>query len=352
MTTIEYGYATARIRAMKGRLLDRAFFDRLIGMKNLTEVVVALEQTTYKKDVHEAILQAPGAEGVENGLRHNVIDTFTVLREVVDGRVGELVDILLGRWDVQNLKTILRGLHQGAGRDQIISSLVPAGAIGGAALDELAGQTDVRACLNLMATWSMPYARPLTELYFQYAQELQLQIFEFALDKLYFEQSLKKLKRRSLDAGLVKEVIMREIDLVNTMTLLRLTREQAPAERKMEFFLAGGKQVPSELYAELAAMHDIDDIVAGMVGSSFAKPLQHGWEGFLASGRFSLIERALEGHVIGANVRLFRAEPLSVAIIIAYIWAKLNEVVNLRIVVRGQAVGMPEEKIRQALVFA
>ncbi|MDP1808736.1 MAG: ATP synthase A1 subunit C [Actinomycetota bacterium] len=351
MTTIEYGYACARIRAMKGRLLDRAFFERLIGMKNLTEVVVALERTTYKKDVHEAILQAPGAEGVENGLRHNIIDTFTVLREVVDGGVRELVDILLGRWDVQNLKTILRGLHQAAGRDQIISSLVPAGAIGEAALDELAGQIDVRACLNLMATWSMPYAGLLTEVYSRYAQELRLQIFEFALDKFYFEESLKKLNRRSLDAGLVREVIMREIDLVNIMTLLRLTRGQAPAERKMELFLEGGKQVSNKLYAKLAAMHDIDDIVAGMPGSSFAKSLEHGWEGFLASGSFYLIERALEAHLIGVNVRLFRADPLSVAIIIAYIWAKLNEVVNLRIVVRGQAVGMPEEKIRQALVF-
>lgn len=352
MTTIEYGYATARIRAFKSRLLDRAFFERLIAMKNLTEVIVALEQTIYKKDVHEAVLQAPGAEGVENGLRRNIISTFAVLREIVDGRVLELVDVLLGRWDVQNLKTILRGLHQAAGRDQIVSSLVPAGSINEAALEELAGQNDVRGCLNLMATWSMPSAKPLTEIYFRYAQDMNLQLLEFTLDSFYFEQSLKRLKRRSLDAGLVREVIRREIDLVNIMTLLRLAREQASTERKIEFFLAGGKQVERSLYAELAAGQDIDDIVAGLAETIFAKPLQRGWEGFLASGRFSLIERSMEAHLIEANISLFRADPLSVAVIIAYIWAKLNEVVNLRIVVRGQAVGMPEEKIRQALVFA
>ena len=352
MTTIEYGYATARIRAMKGRLLDKAFFERLIAMKNLTEVIVALEQTVYKKDIYEAVLHTPGAEGVENGLRRNMIATFRLLREIVDGQVRELVDILLGRWDVQNLKTILRGLHQGAGGEQIVSSLVPAGSISEAELGELAGQADVRACLNLMATWTMPYARPLTEVYSLYAHEMRLQVLEFALDKFYFERSLKHLKRKSLDAGLVKEVIMREIDLVNIMTLLRLAREQASTERKMELFLEGGKQVTNKLYGDLAAKQDVDDIVAGMSGTTLAKPLSRGWEGFLGSGRFSLIERALESYLIESNIRLFLADPLSVATIIAYIWAKLNEVVNLRIVIRAQAVGMPEEKIRQALVFA
>ncbi|MCK4268801.1 MAG: V-type ATPase subunit, partial [Actinomycetia bacterium] len=124
MTTIEYGYVTARLRSMKSHLLDKSFFERLILMKSLTEIIVALEQTTYKKDIHEGVLLTPGIDGVENGLRNNIVSTFTILRGLVDNHVHRLVDIMLGRWDVQNLKTILRGLHQFAGYKQIVTSLV------------------------------------------------------------------------------------------------------------------------------------------------------------------------------------------------------------------------------------
>jgi V/A-type H+/Na+-transporting ATPase subunit C len=347
---VDHGYSSARIRAMKSRLLDRAFFERLVGVKSLTELVVALEHTDYKKDLHEAVLQSPGADSLESGLRKNIVNTFDGLRGIVDSGVRPLVDILLGRWDVQNVKTIFRGLHHGVKAEEIIGSLVPAGSIDEATLEALAGQSSVRACLNLMATWSMPYSKPLTEVLPQYQSEMRLQVLEFAVDKFYFDESLKRLKR-GLDAGLVREVIMREIDVTNIMTLLRLGREETSTKIKMEFFLPGGKQLSAEQYEQLADVQDVHDIIEGLSGTTFAKPLNHGWEGFLTTGRFSLIERALETRLIASNVSLFRAQPLSMAILIAYVWAKLNEVVNLRIIVRGHVAGMPDEKIRQALVF-
>lgn len=352
MTTIEYGYVTARLRSMKSHLLDDSFFERLILMKSLTEIIVALEQTTYKKDIHEGVLLAPGIDGVENGLRNNIVNTFTTLRGMVDGQVHRLIDVMLGRWDVQNLKTILRGLHQFAGYDQIVPSLVPAGSINDAALEELSRQEDIRSCLNLMATWSMPYAKPLTENFFHYTEEMNLQALEFGLDSFFFKRSLKYLSRRSTDASLVKEVLMREVDVINMMTVLRLSRDKLPKEKKMGFFLAGGKHIKKALFETMADLDDVDDIIAHLKETPYNEPILRGWEEFIATGRFSKIERSLESFMVGANIRLFRADPLSVAVIIAYIWAKLNEIVNLRIIVRGQVVGMPEEKVREALVFA
>ncbi|HEB13051.1 MAG TPA: ATP synthase A1 subunit C [Actinobacteria bacterium] len=350
MTTVEYGYVAARLRGMKSNLLDKAFFEQLLAKKNITEIIIALEQTVYKKDIHRAILQ--NVESVENGLQGNIIGTFSSLRKMVDGRVHQLVDILLGRWDVQNLKTILRGLHQFAGFEQIVSSLVPAGSIPETVLEELARQKDVRSCVNLMATWSIPYSKALTENYSAYTQDMNLQPLELSLDKMFFEQSLRSLSRRSLDACLVREVLMREIDIVNIMTLLRLTREGSPQKQKMELFLSGGKQVKERMFNELADHDDIADVISGLAKTSYKRPLARGWDEFISTGRFSRIERSLESYLINANIRLFLADPLSVAVIIAFIWAKLNEIVNLRIILRGQNVGMPEEKIREALVFS
>ena len=136
------------------------------------------------------------------------------------------------------------------------------------------------------------------------------------------------------------------------MTLLRLTREGSSEQQKTKLFLSGGNQVKDRLFFELAGLDDIDDVISGLAKTQYARPLGQGWEEFVRTGRFSRIERCLESYLINANIRLFRAEPLSVAVIIAFIWAKLNEIVNLRIVLRGQNVGMPEEKIREALVLS
>ena len=144
---------------------------------------------------------------------------------------------------------------------------------------------------------------------------------------------------------------MREVDVINMMTLLRLSRDKLSKEKKMEFFLAGGKYINKVSFETMANLDDADDIISNLMETPYNKPMSQGWEEFVTSGRFSRIERSLESFMISANISLFRADPLSIAVIIAYIWAKLNEIVSLRIIVRGQVVGMPEEKIREALVF-
>jgi len=35
---------------------------------------------------------------------------------------------------------------------------------------------------------------------------------------------------------------------------------------------------------------------------------------------------------------------------VSYLWTKANEVTNLRIVVKGVSVGMPEERMREELI--
>lgn len=352
MLKIDHGYANARIRAMKGQLLDSSVFEKMLAMKDLSEILMALDKTSYRSEVHEEVLKAGGLIGIEEGLRAGTSAELQKILKIINPDARKLIEILLGRWDVQNLKTILRGRHMGAAKTEIISSLTPAGSIHDSALQELADQTDMRATIDLMATWSISYSKPLTAEFANYQQKLELQILELALDKFYYNNALAKLTARSLDTQLVREVITREIDLTNIMTLLRLTREELAPEKKETYLLAGGRWLRQDILVALAQEQDTDDLINALGKSPYGKVLQEGWQLFLTSGNFSVIERRLENHVIKKNIALFRADPLSIALIIAYIWAKLNEVVNLRILIRGKEVDMPAKMIRQALVLA
>jgi len=55
--------------------------------------------------------------------------------------------------------------------------------------------------------------------------------------------------------------------------------------------------------------------------------------------------------VIGRGIELFRGDPLSAAVPLGFIWRKVNEYENLRMILRGKHYQVPPNRIREALVL-
>ncbi len=348
---VDFGYANARVRAHKSYLLNQAFFEKLMDAPSFEEALNILLQTPYKPDLERGFLKGRNIEGAEEGLKLNFVREMRSLYRWVDPPVRKLLDIIFGRWDVHNLKTILRGKHHGVSLEEMKESFFAVGTLSEALLVELAKQADIRAVIDLLATWESPYALPLTEVFPEYHEEGRLMILELALDKFYYAHSLKELRQRNLSVQLVREVVRREIDFVNLMSLMKGVRERLSQEEIESFFISGGKFITHERYLELAASDELEDVVEGLRKTPYEVPLREGFKDFAKKGLLSYVERRMEEYIIKSVVSLFKADPLSIAIILAYIWAKFNEIVNLRIVLRGKAVGMRKENIREALVF-
>jgi V/A-type H+-transporting ATPase subunit C len=64
-----------------------------------------------------------------------------------------------------------------------------------------------------------------------------------------------------------------------------------------------------------------------------------------------VFERALEDFVMRKALDAGRGDPLGVGITIGYLWAKQNEITNLRIIVKGTSVGMPPDRMRKELIL-
>lgn len=348
----DYGYPNARIRGMKSHLFDANFYQRLIDERGLQDIVSLLGKTPYGPDINAAMIKYKGIRGVDEGLRINVMRTFRKVYEVVDSEGRRLVAILIGRWDVANIKTILRGKHIGVGADAIQESLIPAGELDENVLREIAMQSDVKSCIDLLATWEISYARPLTDTFPEYAKRRSLTPLELALDKFYYEESLRWLKKRGLNTGLVKEIIVREIDFTNIMTVLRSVREEVEPAEAEQFLIPGGKELLFERLKELLEKQNVEDVIYELQDTRYYDVLKDKLEAYFESGSLSVLERRMEEMIVRKGVSMFRGDPLSIALIIGYIWAKYNEVINLRIIARGKAVGMPEERIKEALVLA
>ena len=159
MIDVDYGYANARIRGMKSRLLDRKTMDELAAKPDVNALIAELEKTPYREDIADASTRYGGIKCVEYALRRNYTRTFRKIMRIVKGEPAETyVRIFLDRWDIQNVKTILRGKSFHIPQDEVFECLVPAGDLDDVTLGEMIKQPDVKAVIDLLATWHVPYA--------------------------------------------------------------------------------------------------------------------------------------------------------------------------------------------------
>ena len=210
---VECEYVNTRIKGMKSRLLDHEVFETLIHKPDIESLITELGTTAYKEEIEKASIQYSGITCIEVALRKDFVNSFRKIFGFMKGDESETyIKILLGRWDVQNIKTILRGKNIHIPSAEILECLIPAGELDDTTMIELVKQPDVKAVIDLLATWGIGYAKPLTRNFKEYAEKRDLAILEYAIDRFYYQNALNTVMGGSNDDGLVREMIMAEID--------------------------------------------------------------------------------------------------------------------------------------------
>lgn len=345
-------YSNTRIRSWKSELLDKAFFEKMLTAKDADAVTALLGHTNYQSDIEKGVVKYKGVSGVEEGLRQNLTNTLKKLLKIAEDepQARYLVEIILTKWDIHNLKTVLRGFHAGASEEEIFEQMIPVGTFDEVALRTLAKQANMKTVIGQLIILAPQYAVSLMQGYKEYEKTNNLSKLELGLDKAYFKSVMEQSNLNNENAKIVNEMLRREIDLVDLMTLFRLTGEMLPEGTSISnYFIDGGSFRITRL-VELTKIKEVKDLIEALKRTSYYTPLKKGFSNYQKTGSIAGIERALEDHNTQKNVALFRSDPLSVATVVAYVWAKINEIINIRIILRGKDVEMPSDDIKEALV--
>jgi V/A-type H+-transporting ATPase subunit C len=97
-------------------------------------------------------------------------------------------------------------------------------------------------------------------------------------------------------------------------------------------------------------MSDVDEVFNRIKKTPYGKPLDQVALLYMEKGSISVFERALEDYLFRIAFATGKGDPLGIGLTISYLWAKANEVTNMRIVVKGVSVGMPEGRMREELI--
>lgn len=347
----DYGYSNARARGMRSRLLSAAFLEQLMGAADLSRVMTLLLDTPYAPELEEQFIHGRTAREVDEAFKVNMDRTFSKVMRFVNGEAKSLLGTLLGRWDLFNIKTIVRGTHMHLGAAQIESSLFAFGQFTAADLKALASADGVHAVVDTMVTWDLPYAAPLRKAMPEYLRTTDLSLLELALDRYYAEWAATRLEGKSINTVLARRLVGIQTDATNLLTVFRLQKADVPDIDIERFFLPGGISVSRELFMQLAVLSDVDEVLDRLKRTPYGPQLDPAVLTYIEEDTISVFERALEDFVVRRALAAGRGDPLGVGILISYLWAKQNEITNLRIIVKGMAVGMPPERMRKELIF-
>ena len=343
MSSFDYG--NARLRAMKSRLLTREALDDLAAAGTVPALLNALTQTGYRTAVERALIQFTDMAALQAAWRQELVDTANQVQRFFTGQAAVYTCWLMRRYNVDNVKAILRGVNHQLSAAEILNATLPIGELATADLTALAHVDHIGSVLDLLATWRVPLVQPLLE-----AGSSSLHALEVALEQWYF-QAVQAFRKR--DGQALQQMALWQADVMNILTVLRLVQWQQGSDVKEErvapAFIGPGHLSEAILLAAIQ-QPTIAQAVAILSHRPYRDSLSEGLTQYSVSQQLSAFERPFRQAQHQQAHSLFIKDPHGIGILLGYLLLKTAEISNLRHIAHSLQLGEPAEVIRVGLI--
>ncbi|MEM4267443.1 MAG: ATP synthase A1 subunit C [Candidatus Woesearchaeota archaeon] len=335
-----YPYTYARISVMRRNLLPRNEYHKLMKMK-VESIARYLEESSYKSAIDKEGLRYRGADLIEHSLNVDLVNTFIKLRRISPPEVRILIDTYAGRWDMYNIKTVIRGIYSKADKNYIKSLLIPAGLLDEMVLDELLKKESVE---NIIRSTRILKLEKVKDALRTLSETRKLVEIENKLDQIYYENCLLVAKRLGHEGKLFRKFLMMEIDIINIRNILRMKREKFDKKECMSYIIFSGEKLKKGMLEKLAALESVESVVEELKKTNYGE--------LLKNTQSSLIDAELEldRYLIKRSFLYTHQYPMSVMSILAFMLGKIMEVKNLKTIAKAKQLGIEESIIEEKLV--
>jgi len=342
-----FAYACTRVKAKKRFLLSRDTYARLLVM-DLYEIGRFLGETQYRDEMARYAAKYGGASLIEVAVTRNLATTYSDILSYTTGHLREMVSDYLRRWDTFNVKTVLRGKVTKARDDEVIETLVPAGAFSESYLRSLVAMSTIQEVMDALS--KEPALALTPELVREVVESGRLAQFEDHLDKTMYYDLLHVIEETNIPDQLLRQFVRREIDVTNLKVLLKLKAERIPEDVIGRYLIPGGLEFNIEKLRGIAQQEGMSPVLEEIEKSSMFESVKPALERFKEDKKLSGITIALDKALIGTSEKFAHFYPLSVLPIANYMVRKKVEVDNIRIIARGKESGLSNKVIEELLV--
>lgn len=343
-----YAYACSRVKAKKRFLLSRDAYSRMLVM-DIYEIGRFLGETQYKDEMTKFGSRHSGADLVEVAVTRNLADTYSDILAFTTGHLRDMVGNYLRRWDMFNVKTVLRGKLTAVDDEEIIDTLVPAGAFSESYLKSLVAMGSVQEIMDALV--QEPSLRITPELVREVVDSKRIATLEDHLDRSLYYDLLRAVSGMSRADKFLLDFVRREVDVTNLKVLLKLKTEKIPEDRIAKYLIPGGMEYNIENLRAMAQAEGLVPVVEELEKSSMYEDIKPALDRFKEDGKLSGITIALDNALTYTSEKFAHFYPLSVLPIVNYMIRKKVEVDNIRIISRGKQSGLSTKVIEELLVI-
>ncbi len=332
-----YAYAHGRVSSRAGRLLSARGIEALIDGSAQEEGVI-LEETGWRA-LDPETLGEPAA--LEQALLDDLIGDALILARALRGADRELLNYWVRRYELANLKAIIRGKMSGEAAEVIDLHLLTIGPFASLPVDELLRIDDVASLLRrLEATPFAEIGRGALRVFEKKRERFAL---DAALDRHYFMGLARRVKvatgARDQDLRALMGAI---IDRLNLTWLLRYRYAYglAPAEAYY-LLIPGGYRLQDRRLGALAQWTSIQDVIAHLPAALAGR--------LAGSVTAADVDRGMEREVWRVAGLALRRGALAVAEAFAYLVLRCGDMQKVHAVLRGKRLRLSPDRIRESI---
>ena len=324
----KYLYSVTRIRAMETKLLDKAKIERMIDARNADEIIKILSETEYGSSISEM----KDIEDYETIISKELSKTYELLREI--SPVPELTNLFSLRYDIQNLKTLLKSSYLGEENEGLLSDI---GTIPSQRLAKMVKEKDFRD-LDPMISECME------QIVGEFTVNPDPQLIDVTLDKCLYNLMYKTA--RDNKSIYLMDYISVQIDLINIKSLVRVKAMGYGRDFLKKVILLNGK-------LDYAFFNDIFDesletLIEKLAFKDYGKVVEEGITSYIKTKSLTRFEKLSDDFIFELAKKgkyvAFGIEPL-----VGYLMAKENEAKIIRMIMVGKINEIPNELIRERL---
>jgi len=339
-----YPYTYVRTSVMKSLLFKKEDYHKMLKM-GFNEIAKFFQDSHYKKEINELAREHSGADLLELALNRNLSASFKKLIRISPYGLGLLISEYIKRKDIEDIKTILRGKFTNTREALILNSLTAAGTL---SYDFLASLLKKGTIEEILKNNKIVEFSSLKEGLKDLNEKKRLVSIENALDRHYYNSLIRFSRYLPKEGALFKDFLLKEVEILNILTLLRLKKTKLDKEAIKSFIIPGSK---ASRIKRLADVDDLEELSRALEATEYKDIIIKGIREFKKNDSLIALETELYKHLLKHSTLLLHQHPLSVDVILGYMFAKDIEVRNLKIIIKGNQLGLSEEFIESQLVF-
>ncbi|MBW6451151.1 MAG: V-type ATPase subunit [DPANN group archaeon] len=223
-------YASSRVRALRGQLFKQDELKKIQSAKTKEELI-----SNLNREIYENIFTKTDIIQIESYLDLELVNTIEKITQFLPEKFKEDFNIYILRWDLYNIKLMLRGLYANIDYNIIKKDFIQTGAIWNLVEHNFPKDIDSIKTAIMDSIWKTCIIDAITK----YNNTKQIRDAEQILDTTYISL-INRIKTQTLKEYMLAEIIMKD-----TLTIIRSQDKNINIGNQL--FILKHKEIPKHL---------------------------------------------------------------------------------------------------------